>query len=124
MCCRLLITVIFLAVTFLRKVKEAVPARDEHAWAFEEFNAALPAASTEEWTACVEAWERDSNKPNPFHAELASQSFVLMFYCYSLFGTQLSLNIKYGFSWQKRIKQSSKAAEVLLFTTISRQACS
>jgi hypothetical protein len=82
----------------LRKVKEAVPARDEHVLAFEEFNAALPVESTKEWAACVEAWERDSKKPNPFYTELASQSFILIPYCHLLSGTQLSLSIKYGFS--------------------------
>jgi hypothetical protein len=87
---KLLIVIIFLAVTFLRRVKEAVPARDEHLLAFEEFNAALPAASTKEWTACIEAWELDNTKPNPFHAKLASQLFVRISYCYSLFGTAIS----------------------------------
>ncbi|KAF8236797.1 hypothetical protein L208DRAFT_1524179, partial [Tricholoma matsutake] len=41
---KLLIMIIFLAVTFLHKVKEVVPAWDEHLLAFKEFNAALPAA--------------------------------------------------------------------------------
>ncbi|KAF8228024.1 hypothetical protein L208DRAFT_270288 [Tricholoma matsutake] len=60
--------------TFLRKVKEAVPAWDEHLLAFEEFNAALPVVSTKEWTTCIEAWELDNTKPNPFHAKLATIS--------------------------------------------------
>ena len=69
----------------MRKVKEAVPARDEHVLAFEEFNAALPEASTKEWTACVEAWEQDRTKPNPFHAELTSKLFAFIFYFFTLF---------------------------------------
>ncbi|KAF8221954.1 hypothetical protein L208DRAFT_641092 [Tricholoma matsutake] len=71
---KLLIIIIFLAVMFLRKVKEAVPAWDEYLLAFEEFNVALPVASTKEWTTCVEAWELDNTKPNPFHAKLATIS--------------------------------------------------
>jgi hypothetical protein len=97
----------------LRKVKEAVPTRDEHTLAFEEFNAALPVESTMEWTACVEAWERDSTKPNPFHAKLARKLFVLIPYFYLLFDTQLSLSIKCGFSWRRRIKQNSNPADLL-----------
>ena len=120
---KLLIIVIFLAVTFLRKVKEAVPAWDEHLLAFEEFNAALPAASTKEWTTCVEAWELDNTKPNPFHAKLASKLFIRISYCYSLFGTQLFRNIEYGFNLQRRIKQSLQTAGLLSFTTMSCQAC-
>jgi hypothetical protein len=81
----LLILVMFLAIMFLCKVKEAVPAQDEHVLAFEEFNAALPEASTKEWTTCVEAWEQDCTKPNPFHAELASKWIVLILYFCSLF---------------------------------------
>lgn len=61
-----------MSVTFLRKVKEAVPAWDEYLLAFEEFNVALPVASTKEWTTCIEAWELDNTKPNPFHAKLAT----------------------------------------------------
>jgi hypothetical protein len=72
----------------LGKVKEAVPARDEHILAFEEFSAALPMESVRKWTAIVEAWELDNTKPNPFYAELASRCLVLTISDgYSLFGT-------------------------------------
>jgi hypothetical protein len=64
--------ILILAVTFLRKVKEAVPARDQHLLAFEEFNMSLPEASVKEWSTCVEAWEDDNTKPNPFYAALSS----------------------------------------------------
>jgi hypothetical protein len=82
----------------LCKVKEAIPAWDEHVLAFKEFSAALPVESMKEWATCIEALEQDSKKPNPFYTELASQSFILIPYCHLLSGTQLSLSIKYSFS--------------------------
>jgi hypothetical protein len=51
MCIWRSLILISLAITFLCKVKEAVPAKDEHVSAFEEFSAVLPAESVREWTA-------------------------------------------------------------------------
>ncbi|KAF9470197.1 hypothetical protein BDN70DRAFT_821646, partial [Pholiota conissans] len=56
-----------LSSTFVRKAKEALAGREEHVAAFLEFDAALPAASTQKWTKLCQAWEKDrKNAPNPF----------------------------------------------------------
>jgi len=52
--------------TFLRKVNEAVSARELHVKAFQCFDAALLVEDTVAWTKMVQVWERDVNKPNPF----------------------------------------------------------
>jgi hypothetical protein len=75
------------ANTFLRKVREAVPARTEHMAAFEEFNGALAETSTQEWSEIVKAWENNKSKPNPYQVELQSQSLI----CSNLRGLTTSI---------------------------------
>ncbi|KAF8874974.1 hypothetical protein BD779DRAFT_1613491 [Infundibulicybe gibba] len=60
--------------TLLRKVKEAVPAREEHINAFQTFSSALPSASVQEWTGLVRAWEANRNMPNPFESTIHTVS--------------------------------------------------
>jgi len=55
----------------VRKCREAIEGRAEHVNAFIEFDAALPVASTESWTARCQAWERDRSQPNPFKKKQA-----------------------------------------------------
>ncbi|KAF7972344.1 hypothetical protein HWV62_18114 [Athelia sp. TMB] len=52
----------------LKKLKVAVPSRDEHVQDFEEFTASLSASSILLWLDMVENWEKDSTLPNPFVA--------------------------------------------------------
>ncbi|KAF7975089.1 hypothetical protein HWV62_10489 [Athelia sp. TMB] len=52
----------------LKKLKVAVPARDEHVQDFQEFTSSLAASSLLQWLDMVEDWERDSSLPNPFVA--------------------------------------------------------
>jgi len=61
--------------TFVRKAEEAISAREEHVMAFMEFNAALPADLTKEWTKQCLDWENDQSKPNPFKASKTSTIF-------------------------------------------------
>ncbi|KAF9523674.1 hypothetical protein CPB83DRAFT_898542 [Crepidotus variabilis] len=55
-----------LGETYVRKVNEALPAREHQVGAFLEFTCALPASCILEWTSMVQEWERDRSKPNPF----------------------------------------------------------
>jgi hypothetical protein len=55
----------------VRKCEEAIEGRAEYVNAFIEFDAALPVASPEAWTAHCQAWERDQNQPNPFKKKQA-----------------------------------------------------
>ncbi len=50
----------------LAKIKLAVPQRNAHTLAFQEYNEALPKEETDKWTQLVTAWEEDPSKPNPF----------------------------------------------------------
>jgi hypothetical protein len=50
-----------------RKATEAISMREEHVAAFIEFDAALPEASTKEWTKLCKNWEGDRTELNPFH---------------------------------------------------------
>ncbi|OJT08336.1 hypothetical protein TRAPUB_763 [Trametes pubescens] len=55
-----------MAYTLLRKIKKAVPERDAHTLAFEQYHSSLPAEATARWRSAVEAWEADNKSPNPF----------------------------------------------------------
>jgi hypothetical protein len=50
----------------LRRIKAAVPERNEHVSTFQELTNSLPRGSVAEWKESVEAWERGSVKKNPF----------------------------------------------------------
>ncbi|KAI0702783.1 hypothetical protein C8T65DRAFT_579081 [Cerioporus squamosus] len=62
------------ASTMLNKIKLAVPQRNTHAVAFQQYNAALPQEDTAKWTELVTAWEGDPSKPNPFMVTRAAIS--------------------------------------------------
>src|ERR1700730_5001135 len=64
---------IFSGDSLLRKMKAAVPERNEHLYAFHELTDSV-ATSVVEWKECVEAWERDPANPNPFEIRGASMS--------------------------------------------------
>lgn len=64
---------LLLAATFLRKIRDAVPARAEHVSHFDELTSALPPASVLKWTSEVEAWEADNTLTNPFVIEFAGK---------------------------------------------------
>ena len=53
-------------LSLLRRLKAAVPERNEHVNAFQELTGSLPKESLTEWKASVEAWEQDGTKKNPF----------------------------------------------------------
>ncbi|OSC96667.1 hypothetical protein PYCCODRAFT_1448403 [Trametes coccinea BRFM310] len=52
----------------LARIKAAVPEREVHVAAFEEYNVALPSALTASWEHAVSAWEENPLQPNPFLA--------------------------------------------------------
>ncbi|OBZ74530.1 hypothetical protein A0H81_05788 [Grifola frondosa] len=62
--------------SLLAKIKAAVPERNEHVAAFEEFTSSLPPQNVAEWTALVEAWEHDQSAPNPFEITHHSQYYM------------------------------------------------
>jgi hypothetical protein len=64
--------IIKIAITLLRKIKEAIEARAEHVIAFNEFNASLPENDTQEWLEVVTAWEADNAEPNPYFSAVHS----------------------------------------------------
>jgi hypothetical protein len=50
----------------------ATPERDRHQKAHKEFTQSLPDPSYKRrWTAMIEAWEKDKDKPNPYFTEKA-----------------------------------------------------
>ena len=57
----------------LRKLKIAVPEKDEHGWVLREMEGSLPAAAVATWKAQVELWEIDGKKTNPFVVTVKSQ---------------------------------------------------
>jgi len=124
-CCATLTNALALAITFLRKVKEAVPARAEHTLAFEEFNAALAKPSTQAWSQLVKAWEEDKTKPNPFRATLRSKCslYVRATMHLKLMLLQLCPGTKYSFSLQRRRRQKRTTRPFNSFTMTYRQVC-
>jgi hypothetical protein len=63
--------------TLLRRIKAAVPERNEHVNAFQELTASLPNNTVAEWKEAVEAWEHDRTKANPFDSQCASKIFLI-----------------------------------------------
>lgn len=55
-----------LGPTLLRKLKLAVPERNQQLWALEQMEISLPTKSVMEWHKAVELWEEDSSAMNPF----------------------------------------------------------
>ncbi|KII87217.1 hypothetical protein PLICRDRAFT_112660, partial [Plicaturopsis crispa FD-325 SS-3] len=52
--------------SLLRKMKESVPERGDHVWAFTQLSANMPPDAVKTWTEMVEAWEADNTRQNPF----------------------------------------------------------
>ncbi|KAG2028869.1 hypothetical protein BDR03DRAFT_882493 [Suillus americanus] len=64
-----------LGATMLRKMKDALPERENHREAFEDLDDGLRGeygATLEQWREQVEAWERDAAQPNPFERKAES----------------------------------------------------
>ena len=56
----------------MRKIKEAVPKRNDHRYEFEELSQSLKDKFPEQfalWVQQVEAWEADSSQSNPFEVK-------------------------------------------------------
>ncbi|KAG1779216.1 hypothetical protein EV702DRAFT_1216574 [Suillus placidus] len=67
--------VVGLGSTMLRKMKDALPERENHHEAFEDLDDGLRgeySAALEQWREQVEAWERDAAQPNPFERKAES----------------------------------------------------
>lgn len=66
----------------LRKMKDALPERENHREAFEDLDDGLRGeygATLEQWREQVEAWERDAAQPNPFERKAESKyEFVMV----------------------------------------------
>ena len=61
--------------TLRKRLLLAVPERDRHQKAHDDFNRTLPNPSYQErWTAMVVAWEKDKTKPNPYFTEKTGMS--------------------------------------------------
>ncbi|KAG0696318.1 hypothetical protein DFH29DRAFT_984642 [Suillus ampliporus] len=56
---------------FLRKLKEAIPERDQHIFDLQDFEEAIPPASLVAWQVMITEWEQDRLKPNPFESEVS-----------------------------------------------------
>jgi hypothetical protein len=52
----------------MKKVRDAVPLRNDHIVALEELESTMLQDSLVQWRTAVELWEKDSNAPNPFKA--------------------------------------------------------
>lgn len=65
-----LTSLLSLAESCLRKLKEAVRECLDHGLAFSEFSTALPPDGPTQWLKEVEAWEEDGTQPNPFVSTL------------------------------------------------------
>jgi hypothetical protein len=50
----------------LRKIKEALPQRAEHAHNLHQLESIIDPSQLETWRGEIEAWEADNSKPNPF----------------------------------------------------------
>jgi hypothetical protein len=50
----------------LRKIKEAIPMREEHDYNLQQLESVIDMRTLKRWKVEVEAWESDSTKPNPF----------------------------------------------------------
>jgi len=59
----------------MKKVQDAVPMRNDHIAALEEFESTMSPDSLVQWRMAVELWEKDSSAPNPFKATRRSTYF-------------------------------------------------
>jgi hypothetical protein len=59
--------------SLLRKLKAATSDMHDHVVNHEEYQLSLPKASVAQWTAEVEAWEKDPSSPNPFEVKVTSE---------------------------------------------------
>ncbi len=66
-----------LVLSFLKGVREAIPARISHAAIFAEFTRSLPQQNVTEWTIVVEAWEQNPALQNPFETTVPHKSSYL-----------------------------------------------
>lgn len=64
----------------LRKLKEAIPERDQHIFNLRDFEEAIPPASLTAWQVMITEWEQDRSKPNPFESE-ASGMYLKFMWC-------------------------------------------
>jgi hypothetical protein len=58
------------AVSLLRKIKEAVAKSNDHKFSHHQFMLGLPADSAGRWEEQLSKWEEDHSKPNPFDNDL------------------------------------------------------
>jgi hypothetical protein len=68
------------AVSFLRKIKEAVGESNDHKFLHHQFALGLPEASVKKWERELGEWEEDHSKPNPFEKRFKSTWPLLLFY--------------------------------------------
>ena len=68
------------AVSFLRKVKEAVGESNDHKFLHHQFVLGLPEASVKKWEWELGEWEEDHSKPNPFEKRFKSARPLLLLY--------------------------------------------
>lgn len=61
----------------MKRIRDAVPMRNDQILAFQSFQATIPAELVAQWSAAVELWEKDSNAPNPFKAEKRCKEMFL-----------------------------------------------
>ena len=60
--------------SLLRRIRAAVPERNEHVDAFQELTRSLPKDSVANWKCSVEAWEQGRKKENPFESKGTGKS--------------------------------------------------
>jgi hypothetical protein len=61
-----------IAVSLLKKIKEAVAESNEHKSLHHQFVLGLPEDSVKRWEEELEKWEEDHTKPNPFEKKFKS----------------------------------------------------
>lgn len=64
----------------MKKIRDAVPTRNDHIIALEELESTISPDSLTQWRTAVELWERDSSAPNPFKAERRSAYYPAVIY--------------------------------------------
>ena len=67
----------------LKKIQDAVPARNEHIVALQDLESGLPPEKVAAWTIAVDLWESDSSQPNPFESTTKSMSCFGYSYYYT-----------------------------------------
>lgn len=72
-----MLTVFVSGKLILRRVRVAVPGRDDHVADFYAFTESLPALLLLQWTEWVEGWEKAPDGPNPFVTTTKSKLVLL-----------------------------------------------